>query len=176
METKQIHIFEAAGLGIAPFTVHSVSYEKWDSCQFCGTAIREHCYIKDSNGKIFYVVNECVYKTGDAGLVNETKLKVNKLRTERRHEKEDEKIALAQEILSSNERVKETLKNSAHTYSWENTRGKSLLDYVEGIFQGRYSSRTAKLAGAKVVLNALENPLSEIDFANLVAERTVFIA
>lgn len=67
----RVHIFEAAGLGVAPFKhVGEVDMGRaCRSCQYCGTTIRYCEYIRDANGREFFVGNECVHKTGDQGLV-----------------------------------------------------------------------------------------------------------
>lgn len=62
MENKE-HLFEKAGLGIAPF--HCVDVYKdvtGGSCDYCGTGIKFFCIINDKNGKKFKVGTECVLK------------------------------------------------------------------------------------------------------------------
>lgn len=74
----QVHKFESAGLGAAPFRF--VSHEaKWftapgqaprpgSSCDYCGTAI-VHCFhVESADGRRFKVGSECIAKVGDAGL------------------------------------------------------------------------------------------------------------
>lgn len=42
--SEQMHIFEQAGLGKAPFEFVAV-YQHPNSCQYCGTAIVDNCVI-----------------------------------------------------------------------------------------------------------------------------------
>ncbi len=104
MDTK-IHVFEAAGLGKAPFTfvsmyemrgpirtelngvVCEVGYQgqPMGTCAYCNNGIANCYQIKDSEGKTFIVGSECVMKTGDNGL----RAKVNEVKAAARHEKED---------------------------------------------------------------------------------------
>jgi hypothetical protein len=94
--TTDIHIFEKAGLGLAPFkflyvwSMPSVSLleanpeayknamesaEKFNKggCALCGHYIVGHYVIRSADNKIFAVGSECVNKTGDAGLISNVK-------------------------------------------------------------------------------------------------------
>ena len=87
---ESVHRFERAGLGVAPFRFVDIVEKRGPmgmavsdgvtmtvgapgqpcgTCDYCGTAIAECCVIEDRNGKSFVVGNECVRKTGDAGLL-----------------------------------------------------------------------------------------------------------
>lgn len=142
---RLIHCFEEAGLGIAPFSVHLVVFSDWSTCEFCGTAIKEHCYIQDSKGKIFLVGNECVKKTGDAGLVDVIKREVNRLRTEARHKKEAIKIEEGQILIKYSAAVNAALKATPHPYA----KDKSLLDALETKFS--YSGNKGKIEVTETV-------------------------
>jgi len=67
-----IHVFEAAGLGIAPFTfAGEVDNGKvTTTCDYCGTGIRYEEIIRDSKGKTFKVGCECVRKTADHHMIS----------------------------------------------------------------------------------------------------------
>lgn len=72
------HAFQVAGLGTAPFRV--VGYEKSKpgqsrTCEFCGRAISVVCKVKGSafDDSVRHVGQDCVRKTGDAGLVEAVK-------------------------------------------------------------------------------------------------------
>lgn len=91
---EKIHLFEQAGLGIAPFRCvgfaslpnrelaekNPTAYNNalrdmpsgyhYGTCQYCSTALTNHCLIKSSDGKQFVVGSECVRKTGDRGMVD----------------------------------------------------------------------------------------------------------
>ncbi len=59
----EIHPFEKAGLGKAPFRCELVSERRGSSCDFCGTGIRNEFWIKSADGKSFKVGCDCVRKT-----------------------------------------------------------------------------------------------------------------
>jgi len=74
------HVFERAGLGVAPFRFVGVTESIFKAapdaprqpgtcCDFCGTGIMVVCIIQDANGKRFKVGSDCVAKTGDKGLI-----------------------------------------------------------------------------------------------------------
>ncbi len=76
-DTK-VHIFEAAGLGKAPFSyvgmeekAHSLGNghsKAGGTCDYCGASIRYCFNIRSSDGKKFHVGCDCVLKTDDTGL------------------------------------------------------------------------------------------------------------
>lgn len=94
----QIHQFEFAGLGKAPFRIvglfsfPSKSLAEFNpsaynnqmqampkdvscgQCQFCHTALTHNYIVKSSDGRKFVVGSDCVKKTGDHGLVEQIKL------------------------------------------------------------------------------------------------------
>lgn len=99
-EMEPTHVFERAGLGVAPFTFVGCEHKTYQACPgapiqpggacaYCGTGIVVHCIIRDANGREFAVGNECVRKTGDAGLRKDQ----NKALTAARHAREDARIA-----------------------------------------------------------------------------------
>ena len=146
------HAFELAGLGKAPFRLvaierrvgpypvlnkdgqHTGHYvgapgQPVGSCAFCGTGIAECCVIRDAKGKTFIVGNICVYKTGDVGLVNKTKREVNRLKAERRHEREVERIKACREALEE-EGIQEALNAQPHPMEWRAENGEKLLSWA----------------------------------------------
>lgn len=79
------HVFETAGLGLAPFrcvgmhiTVGPLNLpdgtqvgapgQPMGHCDYCGTGILYNFDIVSADGKAFIVGSDCVYKTGDTGL------------------------------------------------------------------------------------------------------------
>ena len=77
---KQLHPFEDAGLGVAPFRFVGVENrvgpislgngvtvgapgQPMGVCDYCSQGIKECCIIQDSTGKTFVVGNVCVGKT-----------------------------------------------------------------------------------------------------------------
>ena len=94
--TTDIHVFEAAGLGMAPFkflyvwTMPSVSlleanpeaynnamasgnFKGKGSCQYCFHYIVNHYVLESADGKVFAVGSECILKAGDFGLSSAVK-------------------------------------------------------------------------------------------------------
>ena len=74
------HVWERAKLGVAPFRFVGVTIKTYQACpdapiqpgtccDYCGTGIMEVCIIRDARGKEFKVGNDCVRRTGDAGLI-----------------------------------------------------------------------------------------------------------
>ena len=83
---KQIHVFEAAGLGVAPFEFVG-SHRKKHNCQFCGRHIVECCVIQDAEGKRAIVGNICIEKSGDKGLREASSASIKNLRRKAKREK-----------------------------------------------------------------------------------------
>lgn len=95
VKTAKIHLWEAAGLGVAPFRVVGVvelpapslaehnptAYKNAlaslphgygiGSCRCCAASLKNNYLIESHDGKKFAVGSECVNKAGDKGLVNE---------------------------------------------------------------------------------------------------------
>ena len=78
--TDQLHVFERAGLGKAPFKFFKYTEETYQACHgapiqpggccdYCGTGIIRTCWIKSADGKEFKVGADCVLRVGDAGLL-----------------------------------------------------------------------------------------------------------
>lgn len=108
-----VHVFERAGLGIAPFRfvgcyesrgpiithVNGVEChvgapgQPMGTCAYCGQGIAICCQILSADGRRFIVGYDCVRKTGDAGL----KKAINRYVTNIRHLKEDAEIASGRE-------------------------------------------------------------------------------
>lgn len=118
--SDQIHVFERAGLGRAPFRVLGVERrvgpitlcdaqgrptnvqvgspgQPMGSCAYCGQGIAECWSIRSADGKVFTVGCDCVAKTGDGGLRKQGNPHVRKLR----NEAADARVAAAFELLAS---------------------------------------------------------------------------
>lgn len=171
MEKQYIHKFEEAGLGIAPFSVHLIVMGGWSSCDYCGTAIKEHCYIKDSNGKVFLVGNECVYKTGDAGLVDVVKREVNRLKTEARHKKQDTLIERGK-AYRMNGVIKDSLYATPHPYKYRADKGDTHLDWVDDMF--RFAGRKGKCEASALLIEKGHKLLSSEDISLIEDNVSVF--
>lgn len=105
-----IHCFEKAGLGLAPFRCvglfslpspslageNPTAYNNAmalmprgvgvGSCQYCGTGIMHNFLVQSSDGRRFVVGSDCVARTGDAGLVKQVRAERLKVVREKREE------------------------------------------------------------------------------------------
>lgn len=106
-----VHPFEAAGLGKAPFTCFAVERgAEMSSCDYCSTAIRYQCWIRSADGRTFKVGNDCVAKTLDGGLNDETEKRLKGLREESKQAKRRESTKSAKlSFLESNPGLAELL-------------------------------------------------------------------
>jgi hypothetical protein len=138
-----VHVFERAGLGLAPFRVYdfmTITYQACPgapvqpggSCDYCGTGIMYACLIQSSDGKRFKVGCDCVNKTGDKGIIQAYKKSAayrdhqRQLRNAQylvKHEK-------AQALLAFPE-IRSELQSKPHPNSYFAAKGKTLLDYYE---------------------------------------------
>ncbi len=157
MKTQQdtaaanVHPFEAAGLGKAPFRfvgmihqdlcygeaiLNREEYERTGvrlttkpggSCDYCSTYIVNMYGIQSSDGRRFKVGCECVKKTGDAKLVSAVKRAAAKHNTKLRKAREARKIAAAKELLES-DAVKAALSAEPHSNAWRAEQGDTAYD------------------------------------------------
>lgn len=113
--TNDIHIFEEAGLGKAPFSFQYVwqmphpsmmegigGVEMYNNqmksapcrvgcCHFCGMPLIYHYIIKSSDNKTFAVGCECVNKSTDAGLKSQIAKAKREMASQKRLEKKNSK-------------------------------------------------------------------------------------
>jgi hypothetical protein len=175
-----MHVFESAGLGIAPFKLVRVEMRRYKacadcpsqpgaSCQYCGEGIVQTCIISDVNGKEFHVGNVCVNKTSDRGLIDPIKRELNRLRTEERHAKMDTRIANARACLISDEALRATLSALPHPYTYHNEQGKTLLDSVEWMLQ--FAGRAGMVEACKVIEKYATRKMDEFEIIEALAER-----
>jgi hypothetical protein len=69
----QVHAFEAAGLGKAPYVFEGAGDAgrfNQVPCQFCYTPIRYMYWLTSADGKRFYVGSECINNAEDAGIIS----------------------------------------------------------------------------------------------------------
>ena len=137
----EIHAFEKAGLGKAPFTVKEYARETWkaapdapdqvgNSCRYCWTGIKDVFYIESADGKVFPVGSTCVNKTGDRGLINTVKRQMNQLKAEKAYKRNTERIANAVVELEDPE-LRKSLASHPHPLEWRASKGDTLLDWAE---------------------------------------------
>lgn len=161
----ELHKFEKAGLGKAPFRI--VGHEEkrgpidmgngltigapgqpMGTCDFCGTGIVDCFRIASSDGKTFVVGSVCVHKTGDAGLIKRVQTEINRKRTAQRHAREAEKIVVLKAKLADPV-IREALSAVEHPLHWRQAKGETLLDWAEWLMANAGNS------GKMTVLRAL---------------------
>jgi hypothetical protein len=145
-----VHAFEAAGLGKAPFKYvgaikQDIAYgeavvsreggilvttKRGGSCDFCGTYIVNMFRIKSADGRTFKVGEDCVLKTGDAGLKKVVAAAVSKLRSAQTVARETTKKAEGAEFLGRDD-VKAFMASAPHPLAWRAEKGDTLADYAE---------------------------------------------
>lgn len=91
------HVFTESGLGLAPFRFVDVfdAGKIAGTCDHCGAGIRYFCEIRSADGHVARVGSECVFKTGDAGLVDKVRARRNRIARERRAAKRIEQAEAA---------------------------------------------------------------------------------
>ncbi len=158
---EKVHVFEAAGLGIAPFrfvghheerggkvieldgvtvTVGSPG-QPMGTCAYCGTGIAICCEIESSDGKKFVVGSDCVLKTGDKGL----KVQVDEMKRIANIEKQLAQVEAGREWIDQNREALAALPHPNKRGSW--------LDTVEWFYKnaGR-SGKLRILKAAKIAI------------------------
>ena len=112
------------------------------SCDHCGTGIIDTYYLESADGKTFHVGSTCIAKAGDRGLLSAIKPTVNKIKKERRDERNRAKIEAARELLPQ---VEAYLAGRPHPKIESRTR----LDYVQWLLAN--AGTTGKLKAAKFI-------------------------
>lgn len=141
-----IHKFEAAGLGTAPFRVVGFAVKKYQachgapiqvggSCDYCGTGIMDTFYIRGADGREFKVGSDCVYKTGDKGLVDTVKRKANRIKRERTVERESKRIEAAKETFAAHRAAFEASPHPRGFKDRETGRALTLADEVDWMME-----------------------------------------
>lgn len=111
---EKIHLFEASGLGKAPFqlvgfySIPSASLAEQNpqayhnelalmpkgiscgTCCYCGTSLKNNFIVRSADDKTFVVGCDCVEKIGDKGLINAIKLLKRQQRIEEKQRRLDE--------------------------------------------------------------------------------------
>lgn len=129
------HVFEAAGLGKAPFRCVGFSeivFNNGDGttkaggcCQYCFTGIRYACHILSSDGKRFHVGTDCVARTGDAGLIKQFKNRPEvRAAAKAKRDSKDAAIKAEWKVLISNQENRDKLAAlpTLTQYHWQPNR------------------------------------------------------
>ena len=152
MTATEQHVFEAAGLGTAPFRYVGFRERRgpekildangvWHgeecgapgqpmgTCKFCGQGIAICCEIVSADGKRFIVGSDCVEKTGDAGL-RKVKTDVAKFKREQTLAREKVRISQLAARLVDDLPLRAKLDSMQHPQKWGQDQGLSLFDSI----------------------------------------------
>lgn len=146
------HIFEEAGLGVAPFKVASY-FECENHCQFCGTRIIRNFVIEDVRGAQFVVGSECVKKTGDTGLIWHVESIENQISAAKRAAKKAQNAATLGELINTRA---DALSRIPHPMGFVDRRTRNpltMLDYA------RWMNTNAGAAGKAKALREIKKVL-----------------
>ena len=155
-ETSQVHRFEVAGLGKAPFQFTGLVTENvfcppggtpkpGGSCDFCSTGIKFEFWVRSADGKEFKVGCDCIHKTGDRGLIQQISAAERKLRDLKNAAAKARKVArLAERVEAAKAalpNVRGKLSEQPHPSKYFAEQGRTLLDYVNWCFENRAAER-----------------------------------
>lgn len=158
-ETSTVHKFQAADLGLAPFTftgeVTTKVYcacpgapvQPGSTCDYCGTCIKNEFWVRSADGRTFKVGCDCIRKTGDAGLIQQISAAERKLRDQknaaarqRKWERTAARIEAAKQTLPS---VRHVLAGEPHPVPHHAANGLTKLDYVNWLLDNNYGEKAA---------------------------------
>lgn len=163
------HVFETAGLGKAPFRFAGFEYKTFQahpdapvqcggSCDYCGRAISNMCYVVAADGKRFKVGPDCIEKTGDKGLRKAATVVVSNhrkaLAAVRAAAGKARDLAIIDGARAALERaeVQAVLRGKAHPQAWAADKGLTLYDWATWMIVR--AGTTGRLAVANVVAQA----------------------
>jgi hypothetical protein len=168
-ETETVHAFEKAGLGKAPFTYKGTrasfgpikmvdaSGMEWSigapgqpmgSCAYCGQGIGYLCDIESADGKRFVVGQDCVKKTGDAGLTRKVNAHVRARTAKAKASRDADKLARLKTFMGN----PEALEGRPHPKGFvDRATGQALTlrDYAEWMYGN--AGTKGKLALLKLI-------------------------
>ena len=144
--STKVHVFEQAGLGVAPFEFVKMFKERGRNCMYCGTGITYNCVISDSQGRRFVVGNVCVGKTDDSGLIKV----VDEQTKEFKRQEAENRVKAAVEVYEARPELKTVLGQQEHP----NFADKTLLDYVEYVLTPGNSGASGQVKAARAIEKA----------------------
>lgn len=160
------HVFEIAGLGLAPFRFVGLSEnalrfpdgssKAGGSCDYCGAGIRWECHIRSADGRRSKIGCDCVRKCGDAGLLQAYKSSPE-FRAHQRQLREAKNAMVFGALKALIAVHADQLRAMPHPHNFvDRQSGNPLnrLDYVNWMFDHcGASGRAAMLKGLKKLLN-----------------------
>lgn len=159
------HVFERAGLGLAPFKFVGMSEnavkcgvngetKAGGSCDYCGTGIRFEFWLKSADAKTFKVGCDCINKSGDAGLMRAYKTS-HEYRKHQRNLRAAKAQREALELAALVESLTPALSAKPHPYGYTDRQTGApltMLDYV------KYSIGCCGASGRAGWLRRLKRP------------------
>ena len=135
-----MHIFEAAGLGKAPYTLIGQA-TGGTQCDYCGTHLIHQFHLKSADGKTFVVGCDCVEKTGDRVLIG----KVRRGQSLRKAAAKYTPLEIARrELLALITQNLSRLQAIPHPTSWKAEKGETFADW--GLLMAKLGDPTAAIA------------------------------
>jgi hypothetical protein len=103
---SNIHPFYLSGLGLAPFQHCSendglAKFNFAFFCEHCGTMLKNRYFVKSYDGKVSVVGIDCLRKTGDQSLIDETNSAIKEAKKYVRHSERESRL----EIILDKERL-----------------------------------------------------------------------
>jgi hypothetical protein len=158
----KVHVFELAGLGVAPFrytgserrvyvACQGADEQPGGSCDLCGAGIKLFCWIEDANGRRFKVGSDCVAKTGDKGLRRLVDADVRRRARDAKWARESVKIEAARAKLAEPS-IRERLSAEPHSRGFkdrETGRELTRLDELEWLLA--HAGTSGRLGVAKIL-------------------------
>lgn len=112
------HVFEAAGLGLAPFTFSHCTHGQ-TQCDFCGTHIANVFWVKSADDKCFKVGCDCIEKTYDRGLIERSLAEKRKMERAKRKAREAA-VQFELNTIAGDRVAMEELLTIPHPMGWTN--------------------------------------------------------
>jgi len=161
-----LHIWQRAGLGIAPFrfigfsqktyvACHGAPVQPGACCAYCGQGIINCCEVKDSTGRRFVVGIDCIERVGEAGILKmvKTSAEYRAHQAELRNKKAE---AVTQAISALLIEQADTLRSIPHPNGFRDRATRELLtahDYLAWMFQN--SGASGRKRALKIVQSSL---------------------
>ena len=153
--TDQIHIFEKAGLGLAPFKLIGFADRPFQlpdgtikaggTCDYCSQGIRTAAVILSADGKRFDVGCDCVRKVGDAGMIKAVKKHDSEKRAAKAIIRDDKNRAEIERILTEETVYIDRIKAIPHALDWRAAKGETMYDDLKFRLQSSGAAGRARL-------------------------------
>jgi hypothetical protein len=166
-----IHPFEKAHLGSAPFRFIGTSEKVYcacpgaleqpaGTCDYCGNGIRYVYHVRSADGREFGVGCDCIRKVDRASLVNVTEFeravaaqerKLRQARTAARNAKTQARIDAAMARYDASPEIQAAFAARPHPFTAMAAEGRTMADYVE------WMRRMAGLSGMTRIAKMIED-------------------